>query len=143
MDLIDVSCGLIFDGQKVFVCRRKPEKAMGGYWEFPGGKVEASETGEACLVRELREELAMEVKVGQEFMANEHHYDHLKIRLIAYKCALVSFDGKLTDHDRYEWVVPSRLLEYDLAPADVPIAEAVIRWAWNTSNNRATTAPGV
>ena len=125
MATVDVTCGLIFSNDRVFICRRKPEKSLGGYWEFPGGKVEAGETCEDCLARELQEELGMEVSVGEEFMINEHSYDHIRIRLIAYTCELVSFSETLTDHDKYEWACVSDLAGLKLAPADIPIAEAL------------------
>ena len=126
MDSVDVTCGLIFSNDRVFICRRKPEKSLGGYWEFPGGKVESGETCEDCLARELQEELSMEVLVGEKFMINEHSYEHITIRLIAYICELVSFSDTLTDHDKYEWACVSDLASLKLAPADVPIAEALV-----------------
>ena len=125
MAIVDVTCGLIFNDDRIFVCRRKPEKSLGGYWEFPGGKVESGETCEDCLARELQEELGMEVRVGEEFMSNEHSYEHITIRLIAYKCQLVSFSKTLTDHDQYEWASVNQLASLNLAPADIPIAEAL------------------
>lgn len=125
MAIVDVTCGLIFRNDRIFVCRRKPEKSLGGYWEFPGGKVESDEIPEECLVRELQEELGMEVLVREEFMTNEHSYEHITIRLIAYTCELVSFSKTLTDHDKYEWAYMSQLANLNLAPADIPIAQAI------------------
>lgn len=125
MDLVEVACGLILDDDKVFICRRKPEKSLGGYWEFPGGKVEAGETGEVCLARELKEELGMAVEVGELFMVNDHKYEHIYIRLRAYVCELSLFDGVLRDHDDFAWVSISDVSHWRLAPADIPIAEAL------------------
>ena len=125
MDLVEVSCGLILDNDKAFICRRKPEKSLGGYWEFPGGKVEAGETGEVCLARELKEELGMEVEVGELFMVNDHKYEHIYIRLRAYICQLLLFDGVLRDHDDFAWVPIKDLSQWQSAPADLPIAEAL------------------
>lgn len=125
MAMVEVTCGLIFDDRRVFICRRKPEKRLGGFWEFPGGKLELDETHEECLARELHEELGMEVIVGERFFTNEHSYDHITIRLIAYRCELVSFSQTLTDHDKYSWVFPEKLASVNLAPADIPIARAL------------------
>ena len=122
MDLIEVSCGIIWSEDKVFICRRRPEKSLGGYWEFPGGKVEKGETGDACLRRELREELGMEVIVDGRFGFNDHEYEHVAIRLVGYLCSLVSFNGTMTDHDAFEWVSPEDLTTFSLAPADIPLA---------------------
>jgi len=68
----------------------------------------------------------MKVLVGKEFMINEHSYEHITIRLIAYICELVSFSDTLTDHDKSEWACVSDLASLKLAPADVPIAEALV-----------------
>ena len=125
MATVDVTCGLIFSNDRVFICRRKPDKSLGGYWEFPGGKVESGETCEECLARELREELGMEVLVGQKFMTNEHSYEHIAIRLIAYRCEFISFNQTLTDHDKYEWACVDELTSWNFAPADIPIAAAL------------------
>ena len=125
MALVEVSCGVIFQESHVFVCRRKPEKSLGGYWEFPGGKVESHETGEECLVRELREELGIEVAVREMLTTSAHQYEHMAIMLTAYLCDLVSYDGTMADHDQYRWMRPEDLLSLKLAPADIPVATAL------------------
>ncbi|MFA4977167.1 MAG: NUDIX domain-containing protein [Sphingobacterium sp.] len=72
MDLITVVCGIIFKDDLVLICRRKPEKSLGGYWEFPGGKVEDGESNEESLLRELIEELNLKVKIKQHFFDTVH-----------------------------------------------------------------------
>ncbi|WP_375750915.1 (deoxy)nucleoside triphosphate pyrophosphohydrolase [Vibrio sp. HN007] len=126
MATIKVTCGLIFDGDKIFICRRKPEKSMGGYWEFPGGKVEEGESYQECLKRELIEELDMKVEVFNHFKTVLHDYDNFQIELIAYTCSYISSSYRLSDHDRYEWLALDNLLEYDLAPADIPMAKQLL-----------------
>lgn len=111
---------------KVFVCRRKPEKSMGGFWEFPGGKVEEGESLEECLKRELVEELDMEVLVTSHFKTVIHDYGTFKVELISFLCEFEHSSYQLIDHDSYEWVQVSELLDKKLAPADVPIAECLI-----------------
>lgn len=109
---IKVTCGVIFneDGN-VFICRRKQEKSMGGYWEFPGGKVEEGESLQECLKRELLEELDMEVKVNQHLKTVLHDYDTFKIELVAFTCYFQRSSYLMTDHDKYEWVDVSAILE--------------------------------
>lgn len=124
--MIKVVCGIINKDNKIFICRRRVEKALGGYWEFPGGKVEPNESHEDSLERELREELDMAVKVGAFFKSVEHDYDNFSIELIAYFCVFKSCNYNLTDHDKYEWVHAKDLLAWKLAPADIPIAEELI-----------------
>lgn len=126
MGTIKVVCGIIYNDDKVLICRRKPEKSLGGYWEFPGGKIEENESDEESLIRELKEELDMEVNIESFFNSSEHSYENFTIELIAYKCSFVSSNFKLTDHDKYEWIEPNKLLDWKLAPADIPIAEELI-----------------
>jgi 8-oxo-dGTP diphosphatase len=126
MAMIKVTCGLIFSEGKVFLCRRNQEKSLGGYWEFPGGKVEQDEAFEACLERELQEELNMEVDVIRHFLTIQHDYQEFSIELISFLCDLKSATFSMKDHDAHEWVAPETLLNWKLAPADIPIAKAVI-----------------
>lgn len=126
MDIIKVVCGIIVKDDKIFLCRRNAHKSMAGYWEFPGGKVEANETQEASLYRELLEELGMKVTVGKHFHSVIHAYDTFTIELIAYLCQFEEATYTLTDHDLYEWVDKDNLLDWKLAPADIPIAKALI-----------------
>lgn len=125
MDTTRVVCGIIFKEDKILLCRRKPEKSLGGYWEFPGGKVESHESENEALIRELREELAMKVEICKHFKTIIHQYEQMQIELIAYTCKFIQADFILTDHDEIKWVGKRELLSFNLAPADVPIAEAV------------------
>lgn len=126
MAIIKVVCGIIFKEDRVFLCRRKGDKSLGGYWEFPGGKIEANETAAASLHRELQEELGMKVIVGEHFKSVIHAYNTITIELIAYLCKFQDATYTLSDHDRYEWIERTHLLNYNLAPADIPIAEALM-----------------
>lgn len=126
MAIIKVVCGIIFREGKVFLCRRNAHKSLAGYWEFPGGKVEANEAQEASLYRELLEELGMKVAVGKHFHSVIHAYDTFTIELIAYICQYQEATYTLTDHDQYEWVNTNELLQWQLAPADIPIAQALM-----------------
>jgi 8-oxo-dGTP diphosphatase len=126
MDIIKVVCGVIFNENKVFICRRKPTKSLGGYWEFPGGKIENGETNELSLSRELLEELGMKVEIKNFFRTNIHDYGKFKIELISYKCNFIEANFELTDHDTFEWVNIENLNNWNLAPADIPIANELI-----------------
>ncbi|MNI15219.1 (deoxy)nucleoside triphosphate pyrophosphohydrolase [Sphingobacterium paramultivorum] len=126
MDLITVVCGIIFKDDLVLICRRKPEKSLGGYWEFPGGKVEDGESNEESLLRELIEELNLKVKIKQHFFDTVHQYDNGAIKLISFICETENIASESTDHDQLEWVKVSDLLDWKLAPADIPIAKKLI-----------------
>jgi len=126
MATLKVVCGIIYKNEKIFICRRNPNKSLAGYWEFPGGKLEDGEQEEEGLSRELQEELGMKVIVGRHFKTVVHRYEHFTIELIAYTCQFLEASYKLTDHDLYEWVDKTALLKKRLAPADIPIANEII-----------------
>jgi 8-oxo-dGTP diphosphatase len=126
MDTIRVACGLIYDNGKIFICRRGPDKFLAGYWEFPGGKVEPNESLEGCLARELYEELEMKVEVKKQFKTVFHQYEDFGIELISFICDFISSEYLMSDHDEYEWIDVADLMKKKLAPADIPIAQALL-----------------
>ena len=123
--MIPVCAGVILSSGKVLLARRAPGRRHAGLWEFPGGRVEPGETPSAALARELKEELGIDAVVGPELARAVHAYDFGEIELIAFLVPKFAGAPKLTDHDEIAWVEAKRLLEYDLAPADVPIARVV------------------
>ena len=106
----------------ILLARRAPKESLAGMWEFPGGKVHPGESVEECLARELREELTIECTIGQRVADSEYHYAHGSFRILAYEAQIDSGEITLSVHDRVEWVRVDKLLQYELAPADIPIA---------------------
>jgi 8-oxo-dGTP diphosphatase len=122
--MIEVVCGVIYNEHgQILICRRAQHKSLAGYWEFPGGKVESEELPEQSLSRELQEELGMEVLVQDFLIEVMHKYDDFAIKLLAYRCGFISASYRLSDHDQYKWVYPQELVNFELAAADIPIAE--------------------
>jgi 8-oxo-dGTP diphosphatase len=120
-----VTAAILRDNGKILVAKRPDHDKLAGYWEFPGGKVEVGETPEECLSRELMEEFGIHVTVGEFFMSSIFHYGHGSFDLHAY---LVEWEPQAltpTAHSEVSWVLPAELLELRLAPADIPIAEAL------------------
>ena len=126
MQTITVTAGVIIDGHKVLIARRSSTENFAGGWEFPGGKLEQGKTEQECLARELREELGIDVEVGDLCERVFHDYGTFRINLLAYYCTIVGGSLAMTVHDKYQWVEVGRLLEYDLLPADVPIARRLM-----------------
>lgn len=123
---IKVVCGVIYRDDKILICKRKANKSLGGFWEFPGGKVEENELYEDSLERELLEELGMQVDVKNFITSNVHDYGNFAIELIAYHCLYVFSNGHMKDHDEIAWVKKGELKGYEFAPADVPIVEKLL-----------------
>lgn len=122
--MIAVGAAIVEDRQgRLLIARRREGKSQAGLWEFPGGKIEPGETAQECIVRELREEMNIEVEPGPVFGSNEHAYENGSIRLIAVRARYVGGEIRLTDHDRCEWAEPRRLGDYLFAPADVKFVE--------------------
>ena len=122
-----VAAAVVYLSGKILITRRSPGEKLAGMWEFPGGKLEADETPQTCIVRELREELGIESDAGEILTTSLYTYPGGTIELIAVLVSLRSTALKLQVHDLAEWVLPNELLRYDLAPADIPIAEEIIR----------------
>ncbi|MEJ8546962.1 8-oxo-dGTP diphosphatase MutT [Brevibacillus borstelensis] len=122
--MIEVAAAIIGNEQgQVLIARRKKGKSQEGMWEFPGGKIEEGESVEACLKRELLEEMNIEIDPYELFGVNDHRYGSTPIRLTAYKAKYAGGEIVLTDHDEFRWVHPSELQEYSFAPADLKFVQ--------------------
>jgi 8-oxo-dGTP diphosphatase len=121
-----VAAAIIISKGKVLIARRKQGDSHQGFWEFPGGAVEAGETVEECLSRELMEELGVEATVADVIARNEHRSARGGMDLVALRAHVESEEFRLTAHDAIEWVDPRDLGRYRLAPADLPIAAALL-----------------
>jgi len=122
--MIEVAAAIIENLQgQILIARRKKGKSQEGLWEFPGGKLEPGESPEACLIRELKEEMNIRIEPYERFGVNEHDYGTVQIRLIAYKARYIQGDIRLVDHDDYRWVEMVELDKFEWAPADVPFIE--------------------
>lgn len=121
MPVLNVVAALIERGDTVLACRRRPGKALGGRWEFPGGKLEPGESVRDALVREIREELGVEIDVLDELTTDETDHGDVVIRLVCLRARLRSVSPeRSTDHDALRWVRRADLAGLDWAPADLP-----------------------
>lgn len=126
--MLDVSCAIIIDESgRVLVAQRSESMPMPLKWEFPGGKVEPGETAEACLVREIREELDIRIRVVDRLEANVHAYGTRTIRLIPFTCRIVSGTIRLREHRAFLWLQPAELPALDWAEADIPCVRHFLR----------------
>jgi A/G-specific adenine glycosylase len=122
---IEVGAGIIWRRGRVLLCKRRAQAMLGGLWEFPGGKRRPSESVQACIRRELREECALPVTVGKHLIDVTHTYTHLRVTLRVYHCRAGPGRVKLLGCDDARWVRPRDIPRYPLPAADVRILEAL------------------
>jgi 8-oxo-dGTP diphosphatase len=124
--MTDVSCAIIFHKDRILVTQRSATMPLPLKWEFPGGKVEAEETAEQSLVREIKEELDLDVKVVSALSPTIHKYGTKTIRLIPFVCRIVSGEITLHEHQEYRWLKADELLSLDWAEADLPVVYEIV-----------------
>lgn len=96
-----------------------------GWWEFPGGKIEAGESPEAALEREIREELATQIKVGERIGTIEYDYPAFHLSMQCFACQVVSGKLELLEHENAAWLTKETLRSVNWLPADIKILDAV------------------
>jgi 8-oxo-dGTP diphosphatase len=121
LPLTEVSCAVIMEGDRVLVTRRSEHMPHPLKWEFPGGKLKPGETPEACLIREIREELGVEISVVSLLPPVFYRYSHLNIKLIPFVCAIRRGKIELKEHLDYYWVPRSQLESLDWLEADIEV----------------------
>jgi len=121
--LLVAACALIDADGRVLIAQRPPGKAMAGLWEFPGGKIEANERPEQTLIRELNEELGIEVKEDclAPFTFASHVYTEFHLLMPLYLCRRWEGIASAREHSAIKWVKPKELASYPMPPADVPL----------------------
>ncbi|HIK08082.1 MAG TPA: 8-oxo-dGTP diphosphatase MutT [Trichormus sp. M33_DOE_039] len=113
------------DHKQILIDRRRPEGAMGGLWEFPGGKVEVGETIEDCIKREIDEELGVSVTVGEHLITIDHTYTHLRVTLTVHHCYLVAGVPQPLECDEVRWVNLDELEQFAFPQANSQIIAAL------------------
>jgi len=118
-----VAVALIDVDGRILIARRPEGKALAGLWEFPGGKVEPGERPEAALVRELHEELGIDVQQAclAPFVFASHAYDSFHLLMPLFLCRRWSGVVVRREHTALAWVKPERLSDYPMPPADAPL----------------------
>ncbi|NEQ30552.1 MAG: A/G-specific adenine glycosylase [Leptolyngbya sp. SIO4C5] len=113
------------DQGQILIDRRRQEGLLGGMWEFPGGKVEPEETIEACIKREIKEELDIEIEVGDRLIVVEHAYTHFKVTLNVHHCRHLSGEPQPLECDEIRWVTLDEIDQYPFPSANVQIIDAL------------------
>ena len=119
--IIDVVAAVIRRTGKILITQRLDNVHLAGMWEFPGGKVEADESFEGALLREIREELGIEIRVLDEFFTVEHEYPTKSVRLHFFNCTITEGEPEPLAVADLRWVLPAELDKFEFPPADAEL----------------------
>jgi 8-oxo-dGTP diphosphatase len=125
--LFVVACALVDADRRVLIAQRPEGKSLAGLWEFPGGKVEAGESPEAALLRELEEELGVSTKSAclAPLTFASHPYEGFHLLMPLYVCRKWQGTPIAREHSALKWVRPQKLRDYPMPPADEPLIAAL------------------
>jgi len=143
--VVEVAAALIIRNGQILVARRSTGTHLGGLWEFPGGKRKPGESFEACLAREVMEELGVTIAVHEQVASAEHRDDERSVRLRFFRCTLLTGEPRPVGCDVCRWVNPSEIGAYPFPPADEPLVRKIalgIIGLSTTSPNSGLPAPG-
>lgn len=118
-----VTAAILVKNGYILIAKRNAQGDAANKWEFPGGKIEGGETPEDCLKREMKEEFNILVSVGKFFDESIYSYKNGTIQLLAYWTQWHSGNITPNVHAEYKWVAPNELINYDFAPADIPLVK--------------------
>lgn len=121
--MIEVVAGIIYKSDKFLIAQRNRKKTQGGLWEFPGGKIETGETPEKALIREIKEEFNVDIKVDKYIGETIHHYPEKNIKLIFYKATILSEKIELLEHEDARWITQNEKENFEFAGADKVVFE--------------------
>jgi len=119
--MINVTCAIIQEGNKILAVKRAHGMHLAGKWEFPGGKIEPGENAEECILREISEELEIRIEVIKRLQSVEHQYTDKSIQLIPFLCKVQSGQIRLTEHEEYMWISNTNMHILDWAEADMKL----------------------
>lgn len=121
-----VTAAIIKDNDKYLICQRGADDECSLLWEFPGGKLEEGETLEECIIREIKEELELDIKVQGIFTTSIYYFDHKEIHFTVYNAVIVAGQMKLNVHNDVRWVGLDELNKYTFMPADIEFVEKLV-----------------
>ena len=122
---IEVAAGLIVRDGKILISQRLGNVHLAGLWEFPGGKRKPGESFEACLMREIMEELGLTIAVYEQVASAEHHDLQRHIRLRFYRCTVLAGEPRPLGCEACRWVTPAGIAAYPFPPADLPLVHQI------------------
>ena len=124
---INVTCAIIIKDDKILVAQRSERIKLPLKWEFPGGKLEENESEKDCVIREIREEINIDIEILKKLSNSIYDYGTFKINLIPFLAGYVSGEIRLAEHKEYKLLEKEELLSLDWAEADLPIVEEFLK----------------
>lgn len=122
---VEVAAGLIIRDGNILIAQRLGNAHLGGLWEFPGGKRQRGESFEACLKREVMEELGLTIAIHEQVSSAEHHDPPYHIRLRFYRCTVLAGEPQPLGCEAFRWVAPEEIAAYPFPPADLPLVHQI------------------
>lgn len=126
MKTINVAAAIILDGNNILACQRGYGDFKGG-WEFPGGKLEPNESAEQACVREIKEELSIDIRIERFLYTVEYDYDNFHLSMDCFICSIVSGTIADTEHEDMKWLSLNDLWSVDWLPADIRVVKELER----------------
>lgn len=124
---INVTCAIIENEDRVLVVQRSAKMTLPLKWEFPGGKIEDGESEKECIVREIKEELNLDIRVLKKLNNSVFDYPNISIELIPFVAIQTNDEILLSEHIAYKYMSKNDLLNLDWAEADIPIVKEYLR----------------
>jgi len=120
---IKVACAIIEHDGQILAAQRSATMSLPLKWEFPGGKIEPGESPRVCLLREVREELTVDIRILTALPHSTHHYPDFTVTLYPFRCVIAGGEIVLQEHCAIRWLPPFEMLDLDWAEADLPVIE--------------------
>jgi len=123
METVVVAAGVIFNQGKILITRRRKESHLGRYWEFPGGKKKNQEDLTSCLIREVREELGIQIEVKEEILCNQHEYSDRKVDIHFFRCEWTQGNPVAIGCDEFLWIEEKAIDRFSFPPANFKLIQ--------------------
>ncbi len=121
--MVEVAAAIIKKGETFLVCKRDANDSCPLLWEFPGGKKEQGETIEQCIIREIKEELELDVSIQNIYAETLYHINNITVPFTFFNCEIVAGEMKLNVHDDAMWATKQQLKQLEFMPADIEVVE--------------------
>jgi mutator protein MutT len=115
---VEVAVAVVQKGQKILICRRKSTGVLADFWEFPGGKCEPGETLQACAIREVKEEVGLDVEIVASLTPVCHQYDYGQVTLYPFVCRHLAGEAIALAAQKIQWIEPRQLSDFHFPPAN-------------------------